>query len=96
MRGAGQLCDRIHDGQRSAGQSIASGAAAPSTPYSQETLKTTGTIGGVDAPQLFAGMSPTFVGLMQVSLQIPAVSGDLPVRVQIGSFPSNSALVCVH
>ena len=67
---------------------IASGAAAPLTPYSRETLTTTGTIGGAPATVPFAGMSPTFVGLMQVSMQVPAVSGDLPAQVQIGPSPA--------
>ena len=75
---------------------VASGAAATANPVSQETLTTTGTIGGVPVQSLFAGLSPTFVGLMQVSLPVPAVSGDLPVQVQLGPYTSNSALVCVQ
>jgi uncharacterized protein (TIGR03437 family) len=39
-------------------------------------------------------MAPTFVGLMQVNLQVSAVSGDQPVQVQLGPFTSNSALLC--
>jgi endo-1,4-beta-xylanase len=77
---------------------IASGAAAtapPGGPLSQETLTTTATIGNASAQVLFAGMTPTFVGLMQVSIQVPAVSGNQPVQVQLGSVTSNSALVCV-
>jgi uncharacterized protein (TIGR03437 family) len=75
---------------------IASGAAAPASPLSQETLTTTATVGAAYASVPFAGMAPTFVGLMQVNLQVPAVSGDLPVQVQVGSFASNSALLCVQ
>jgi endo-1,4-beta-xylanase len=74
---------------------IASGAAALSNPLSQETLTTTATVGNASASVPFAGMAPTFVGLMQVNLQVPAVSGDQPVQVQVGSFTSNSALLCV-
>jgi uncharacterized protein (TIGR03437 family) len=44
----------------------------------------------------FAGMTPTYVGLMQTTIIIPAVSGDLPLQVQIGSFASNAALLCVQ
>jgi endo-1,4-beta-xylanase len=75
---------------------IASGAAAPTSPLSQETLTTTATVGTAYASVPFAGMAPTFVGLMQVNLQVPAVSGDLPVQVRVGSFASNSALLCVR
>ena len=74
---------------------IASGAAALSSPVSQETLTATATIGNASAYVGFAGMAPTFVGLMQMNIQVPAVSGEQPVQVQIGSFTSNSALLCV-
>jgi uncharacterized protein (TIGR03437 family) len=74
---------------------VASGAAALSNPLSQETLTTTATVGNVSASVPFAGMAPTFVGLMQVKLQVPAVSGDQPVQVELGPFTSNSALLCV-
>jgi endo-1,4-beta-xylanase len=75
---------------------VASGAAATANPLSRETLTTTGTIGGASVEALFAGLSPTFVGLMQVSLPVPAVSGDLPVQIQVGPFTSNTALLCVQ
>ena len=74
---------------------IASGAAAASNPLSQETLPTTATVGTASAAVQFAGMTPTYVGLMQMNLDLPAVSGDLPLQVGIGSFASNSALLCV-
>jgi uncharacterized protein (TIGR03437 family) len=73
---------------------IASGAA-PASPLSHETLATTATLGSTPATVTFAGMAPGFVGLMQVDLQAPAVSGDLPLEIQIGSFASNQALLCV-
>jgi endo-1,4-beta-xylanase len=75
---------------------IASGAAALSSPLSKETLTTTATVGTTSAPVYFAGMTPTYVGLMQVNLEVPPVSGDLPVQVNVGSFASNSALLCVQ
>jgi endo-1,4-beta-xylanase len=74
---------------------IASGAVALSNPLSQETLPYSATVGTASANVQFAGMAPTYVGLMQVNLQVPAVSGDQPVQVQLGPFTSNSALLCV-
>ncbi|MGA3019958.1 MAG: hypothetical protein ABSF62_22800, partial [Bryobacteraceae bacterium] len=75
---------------------IPSGAAAPSSPLSKETLATTFTLGtATPANAIFAGMAPLFVGLMQVDLQAPTVSGDLPLQIQVGTFASNQALLCV-
>jgi endo-1,4-beta-xylanase len=74
---------------------IATGAAAPASPLSSETFTTTATIGTTAATVTFAGMAPGFVGLMQVDLQAPKVSGDLPLQIQVGTFASNQGLVCV-
>jgi uncharacterized protein (TIGR03437 family) len=74
---------------------VPSGAAAPQAPLSRETLVTTALLGSVTAPVSFAGLTPGSVGLVQVNFQAPNVSGDLPFSVQIGSFASNQALVCV-
>jgi uncharacterized protein (TIGR03437 family) len=74
---------------------IATGAAASSSPISNETLATTATLGGAPANVTFAGMAPGFVGLMQVDLQTPNVSGNIPLQVQVGTYPSNQALVCI-
>jgi endo-1,4-beta-xylanase len=74
---------------------IPSGAAAPASPLSSETLTTTATLGTTPATVTFAGMAPGFVGLMQVDLQAPNVSGNLPLQIQVGTFVSNQALLCV-
>jgi endo-1,4-beta-xylanase len=74
---------------------IPSGAAAPASPLSQETLSTTAMLGTTPATVAFAGMAPGFEGLMQVDLLAPNVSGDLPLQIQVGAFASNQALLCV-
>ena len=74
---------------------IPTGAAAPSTPLSSEALTTTATIGTASGTVTFAGMAPGFVGLMQVDLRVPNVSGDLPLQIQVGTYSSNQALFCV-
>jgi uncharacterized protein (TIGR03437 family) len=43
----------------------------------------------------FAGMATGFVGLMQVNLQVPNVSGDLPLLIQVGAYSSSQVLLCV-
>jgi uncharacterized protein (TIGR03437 family) len=75
---------------------IATGAAAPSSPLSSETLATTATVGNSPAAVQFAGMAPTYEGLMQVNLVVPNLSpGDYAMQVAIGGSASNRPLVTV-
>lgn len=48
------------------------GSAAPASLLYQTTARITATIGGVDAPVTFSGLTPTLVGLYQVNIQVPA------------------------
>lgn len=74
---------------------IATGAPTPADPLARESLKTTATLGGVPATVIFAGMTPGLVGVMQLNLQVPNVSGDLPLQITVGNASSNSAFMCV-
>ena len=74
---------------------IPTAAAFPLSPLSNETLTTTATIGGAPAAVSFAGMTPQLLGLMQVNLQAPIVSGTLPLQIQVGTFVSNQPPLCV-
>ncbi len=49
-----------------------------------------GTVEVADADLLYAGVTPTYAGLYQVNLRIPAnvPDGDLPVVVRVGEFSS--------
>lgn len=51
--------------------------------------------GSAPATVTFAGMAPGFVGLMQVDLQTPDVSSNVPLQIQVGAYATNQALVCV-
>jgi uncharacterized protein (TIGR03437 family) len=81
------------------------GAGAPLTTLYQTTAAVTATIGGVDAPVLFSGLTPTLVALYQVNIQVPAAvpSGDAvplvltvtdPVTGQ--SFQSNTVMIATQ
>jgi uncharacterized protein (TIGR03437 family) len=54
------------------------GAAASGTLVFRTTAQVTATLGGVDAPVLFSGLTPTLVSLDQVNVTVPAgaPSGD--------------------
>lgn len=75
---------------------VASGVPVPTDrPYAQ-TLPTIAALGTTAAPVLFAGMTPGLYGLMQVNVSIPqGVSGDVELRIDVGTESSNRPLVCV-
>jgi uncharacterized protein (TIGR03437 family) len=53
----------------------------------------------VPAPVLFSGLSPGFVGLYQVNVEVPATSpvGEaVPVVLSIGGAASNSVSIAVQ
>jgi uncharacterized protein (TIGR03437 family) len=56
------------------------------------------TIGGVKAIVSFSGLAPTFVGLYQVNVEVPAslTSGNQPVVVSVAEAASNSVLLPVQ
>jgi uncharacterized protein (TIGR03437 family) len=78
----------------------ASGAAAGSgTTLSSLQGTVTVTIGGQNAPVLFAGLSPGFVGLYQVNVQFPTgvASGNaIPVVMTAAGLKSNTATIAVQ
>jgi uncharacterized protein (TIGR03437 family) len=76
----------------------ATGAAASASPLSLVSSQVTATIGGQSAAVSFAGLAPTFVGLYQVNVQIPAgVSGaSVPVVISVSGSSSNNATLPVH
>jgi len=75
------------------------GAASPANPLANTITTPTVTIGGVDANVVFSGLSPGFVGLYQVNLQIPqtAPSGNaVPVVLKIGGVTSNTVTIAIQ
>jgi uncharacterized protein (TIGR03437 family) len=50
----------------------ADGAATPLSPLYSTTGTVTATIGGINAPVTFSGLTPTLTALYQVNVQVPA------------------------
>jgi endo-1,4-beta-xylanase len=75
---------------------VATGAPSPGQPLAAQVLPVRVEVGGVAAPVVFAGLTPGFLGLMQVNFQAPAgVAGDVEMTVGIGGEVSNRARVCL-
>jgi uncharacterized protein (TIGR03437 family) len=54
------------------------------------------TIGGVNAPVQFLGLTPTLVDLAQANIQVPALpTGDYPLVITVGGVSSVPATVSV-
>jgi uncharacterized protein (TIGR03437 family) len=69
---------------------------APLAPLSREKLATSVFVGGAPATIQFSGMTPTFVGLVQVNFVMPSLAaGEYPLRVTIGGVTSNQPALTV-
>jgi uncharacterized protein (TIGR03437 family) len=79
--------------------SVADGAATPSTGLYQipSNVAVSATIGGQNAPVIFAGLTPGAVSLLQLNITIPTglAAGSYPMIVTIGGQVSNSATVSI-
>jgi trimeric autotransporter adhesin len=86
----GQYVTAYLTGQGAVNVALASGAAAPSTPpFALPVAPVQVTIGGQPATVQFAGLAPTFVGLLQMNLLIPNVAaGEQTLLVTIGGVTS--------
>jgi uncharacterized protein (TIGR03437 family) len=62
----------------------ASGAGSPSSPLATAVDTPTATLGGTAVKVVFAGLTPGFIGLVQLNLQLPAnlPTGSLPLVIQ--------------
>jgi uncharacterized protein (TIGR03437 family) len=77
----------------------ATGAAPAADVFSETIARPTVTIGDVPATILFSGLAPTFVGLYQINVQVPAAApfGDtVPLIVSIGGATANTVTIAVQ
>jgi uncharacterized protein (TIGR03437 family) len=75
------------------------GVAASASLLSQTIFQPTVDIGGVPASILFSGLAPTFVGLYQINVQVPAaapVGEAVGLAVSIGGAASNSVAIAIQ
>jgi uncharacterized protein (TIGR03437 family) len=86
-------------GQGAVSPAVLTGQPAPKDGVSQAALPFNATIGSVAADVFFLGLTPGFIGLAQANLIIPAaapVSDDVPVVINVGGQPSNSATISIR
>jgi len=83
-------------GQGLVDQPVATGAQAPTNPLARPVAAIKARIGGQEAPIVFAGLAPSFAGLLQMNLIVPSVvSGEQPLEISVGGVPANQALISV-
>ncbi len=76
---------------------LSRGEAAPASPLSYVQSTIAATVGSSAAHVSFAGMSPGFVGLLQVNVDLPAglAAGTYPLIVMVNGVASNAATLNV-
>ena len=76
---------------------VGSGAAAGADPLSRPRGPVTATIADMPADVAFGGLTPGFVGLMQVNMKVPNLQpGTYPLVITVNGEKSNAAMVTVQ
>lgn len=93
---AGSVITVYLTGQGTVSNPVADGAAAPTTAVSTASATATATIGPLNAPVQFLGLTPEFAGLGQANIQVPALpTGDYPLVITAGGYIGASAVISV-
>lgn len=75
----------------------ASGNPAPSSPFAETIALPTVTIGQLNAPVVFHGLTPTAIGLYQINATVPSTGAGLqPITVSIGGLTSTVSHIQVR
>jgi chitinase len=73
------------------------GSVASTTARSDTTLTTSVTIGGKEAPVMFSGLTPGYVGLYQINLTVPnAASGAQDLIVTVDGVASSTVKIAIR
>jgi uncharacterized protein (TIGR03437 family) len=78
---------------------VRSGEAAPTSPLAKVSTPVSVTIGGQAAAVQYAGLTPGFVGLYQVNVQIPSGvtrGSSVPLVISQDGVPSNTVTLAVN
>jgi uncharacterized protein (TIGR03437 family) len=78
---------------------VRSGEAAPASPLANVATPVQVTIGGQPATVQFAGLTPNFVGLYQVNVQIPGgvtLGSSVPLVISQDGVPSNTVTLALR
>lgn len=79
------------------GSALVTGHATPSTVTYPLTETYSATIGGINAPIVFIGLAPGFVGLYQADIQIPTLAaGSHNLILTVGGTASNTTAVSTN
>lgn len=94
---AGSTISAFLTGSGPVSQHLPDGVPTPESSKVFVTSSTAATIGNASAHVSFAGLAPTFVGLLQVNIDVPSdlASGSYPLTVTIAGQKSNSGIISV-
>jgi len=95
---AGETLTVYFSGAGVARPPLASGEPAPSSPLSAPEASFSVRVGGIEATALSMAMSPGFVGLTQISFEVPAglPAGRVILEINVGGRRSNGVFLWVR
>jgi uncharacterized protein (TIGR03437 family) len=83
-------------GQGPVNNPVKDGYPTPASPVATATATATATIGPLNAPVQFLGLTSEFAGLAQANIQVPALPpGDYPLVITAGTYVGASAIVSI-